>query len=42
MSFVAGEYIGNPTFSGDSVWAAFSAGGKGLAASLGPAPAESD
>ena len=39
MSYKAGEYIGNPTFSGDSVWAAFSAGGKGLAASLGPAPA---
>jgi hypothetical protein len=39
MSYTAGEYIGNPVFSGDSVWAAFADHGKGLAASLGAAPA---
>ncbi len=39
MSYQAGEYIGNPAFSGDSVWAAFADRGNALAASLGPAPA---
>lgn len=38
MTFKAGEYLGNPAFSGDSVWAAFSDRGNGLAARLGPAP----
>jgi photosystem II stability/assembly factor-like uncharacterized protein len=39
MSYLAGEYIGNPAFSGDSVWAAFSDRGKALTANLGSAPA---
>jgi hypothetical protein len=39
MSYKAGEYLGNPAFSGDSVWAVFSDRGKGLTARLGPAPA---
>jgi hypothetical protein len=39
MSYEAGEYLGNPAFSGDSVSAAFADHGNGLAARLGPAPA---
>jgi hypothetical protein len=39
MNYQAGEYLGNPAFSGDSVWAAFSDHGKGLTARLGPLPA---
>ncbi len=39
MSYQAGEYLGNPAFSGDSVWVVFSDRGNGLAVNLGPAPA---
>jgi hypothetical protein len=39
ISFQFSEYLGYPVFNADgSVWASFVAGGKGLAAKLGPAP----